>query len=321
LGSDLSDAHVKAEAALYTYLVRRLAAMLVTLLLVTIIVYTILNLTPGDPITFMLGPAASQQQVEEMRRILGLDQPVWKRYLSWLGSVAQGDLGVSLRSGASVDTMLIQRLPATAQLMLGSMFVAIVLGVPIGVLSAVKRNSLLDAASRVVALIGISMPSFWFALIAILVFAYFLRLLPPSGKGGISHLIMPSLTLGMTLAGIIMRITRSSMLEVLSQDYIRTARAKGLIESVVLYRPALRNALLPVITIIGLQIGALLGGTVVIETVFAWPGLGFFTYQAMLGRDYPVIMGSLVFYASAFLIINLLTDLAYGVIDPRIRYG
>jgi peptide/nickel transport system permease protein len=303
------------------YLVNRFAAMLITLLIVTAVVFVVINLTPGDPIAFMLGPAASQQQVEELRRVLGLDQPVWQRYGAWLWRAAQGDFGLSLRSNAPVLPTLLQRLPVTVQLMAAAMGLALTIGIPIGVLSAMKRNSLIDAVSRVVALIGISMPSFWFALLAILIFSYYIPILPPSGTGGLEHLILPATTLGLALVGVIMRLTRSSLLEVLGQDYIRTARAKGLREQVMLYRHALRNALLPVITISGLQVGALLGGTVTIETVFAWPGLGYFTYQAMLGRDYPVIMGSLFLYATFFLIITLLTDLAYGMIDPRISFG
>lgn len=294
--------------------------MLVTLLIVTAVVFTIISATPGDPIAFMLGPAASQTQVEELRHVLGLDEPVWRRYLSWLWRAVHGDLGSSLRNNAPVLQTLLERLPATIQLMAASIALALAVGIPVGVLSARKRNSAIDIMSRIFALIGISMPSFWFALILILVFAYRVPLLPPSGMGGLDHLVMPAITLGLALSGITMRLVRSSLLEVLGQDYVRTARAKGLSERVVLYRHALRNALLPVITITGLQVGALLGGTVTIEAVFAWPGLGYFSYQAMLGRDYPMIMGSLVLYATFFLVVNLLTDLAYGLVDPRIRY-
>jgi len=303
------------------YLVRRLLAMLVALLVVTAIVFAVISLTPGDPVALMLGPAASQEQVVQIRHLLGLDQPIWQRYLSWLWRASRGDLGVSLRSEAPVLPTLIQRLPATVELMAAAMGVAVAIAIPVGVVSATKRNSPVDAISRVVALLGISMPSFWLALIAILVFAYYVPMFPPSGIGGVEHLVLPACTLGLALAGIIMRLTRSSILEVLGQDYIRTGRAKGLSEPAVLCRHALRNALLPVITIVGLQIGTLLGGTVVIETVFAWPGLGFFTYQAMLQRDYPVIMGSLLLYATSYLLINLLTDLAYVAADPRIAYA
>jgi peptide/nickel transport system permease protein len=303
------------------YLLNRLAAMAVTLVVVTLLVFVIINLTPGDPVAFMLGPAASQDQVTQIRHLLGLDQPIWRRYLAWLWRAGHGDFGVSLRSGAPVLPTLLQRLPATVELMVGAMAVALLFGIPLGVLSAVKRNSLLDAVSRVVALAGISMPGFWFALIAILLFAYYIPLFPPSGAGGLRHLVLPACTLGLSLAGIIMRLTRSSMLEVLGQDYIRTARAKGLAERIVLVRHALRNALLPVTTVVGLQVSALLGGTVTVETVFAWPGLGFFTYQAMLVRDYPIIMGSLFLFATFYLVVNLLTDLAYVAVDPRIAYG
>jgi len=279
------------------------------------------SFTPGDPIAIMLGPAASQDQVTEMRRLLGLDQPVWQRYLTWIWRAAQGDFGTSLRTQQQVMPMLIERVPATVSLMVGAMAVALFGGIPLGVASAQRRNSAVDIVSRVVALFGISMPSFWLALVAILVFAYYLPLLPPSGTGDLKHLVLPAVTLGSALAGIIMRLTRSSMLEVLGQDYIRTGRAKGLAERTLLLSHALRNALLPVITIIGLQVGALLGGTVVIEAVFAWPGLGFFTYQAMLQRDYPVIMGSLFLYAATYLLVNLLTDLMYVASDPRISFA
>lgn len=306
---------------MYRYIINRLVGMLLTLLLVSAVVFVIINLTPGDPVAAMLGPNGSQQQIVEIRHLLGLDQPVWQRYFSWLWRVSHGDLGVSLRSQEPVLTTLLQRLPATVELMLGAMVVGLLFGIPIGVISAMKRNSLIDAISRIVALAGISMPGFWFALILILVFAYYFPILPPSGTGGPKHLVLPAITLGLSLAGIIMRLTRSSLLEILGQDYIRTARAKGLAEMVVLSRHALRNALLPLVTIVGLETGALLGGTVTIETVFAWPGLGFFTYQAMLGRDYPIIMGSLLLFATMFLIVNLLTDFAYGIADPRISYS
>jgi len=305
----------------YRYIINRLVGMLLTLLLVSAVVFVIINLTPGDPVAAMLGPNGSQQQIVEIRHLLGLDQPVWQRYFSWLWRVSHGDFGVSLRSQEPVLTTLLQRLPATVELMLGAMVVGLLFGIPIGVISAMKRNSLIDAISRIVALAGISMPGFWFALILILVFAYYFPILPPSGTGGPKHLVLPAITLGLSLAGIIMRLTRSSLLEILGQDYIRTARAKGLAEMIVLSRHALRNALLPLVTIVGLETGALLGGTVTIETVFAWPGLGFFTYQAMLGRDYPIIMGSLLLFATMFLIVNLLTDFAYGIADPRISYS
>jgi peptide/nickel transport system permease protein len=295
--------------------------MLLALVLVTAVVFVIINLTPGDPVVFMLGPVASQDQVVQLRHLLGLDRPVWQRYVLWLWRTSHGDFGVSLRSEAPVLPMLLQRVPPTVELMVGAMTMAIVIAIPIGVLSATKRNTPIDALSRVVALLGISMPGFWLALIAILVFAYYIPVLPPSGIGGVRHLVLPAITLGAALTGIIMRLTRSSVLEVLGEDYVRTGRAKGLGEPAVLYRHALRNGMLPVMTIIGLQTGALLGGTVVIETVFAWPGLGFFTYQALVQRDYPVIMGSLVLYAASFLIVNLLTDLAYLAVDPRIAYA
>lgn len=305
---------------MYRYLTGRLLAMLGALVVVTAVVFVIISLTPGDPVVFMLGPAASQDQVLQLRHLLGLDQPVWQRYLLWLWRTSHGDFGVSLRSEAPVLPMLLQRVPPTVELMVGAMTMAIVIAIPIGVLSATKRNTPIDALSRVVALLGISMPGFWLALIAILVFAYYIPVLPPSGMGGVRHLVLPAVTLGAALTGVIMRLTRSSVLEVLGEDYVRTGRAKGLGERAVLYRHALRNGMLPVITIIGLQAGALLGGTVVIETVFAWPGLGFFTYQALVQRDYPVIMGSLLLYAASYLTVNLLTDLAYLAIDPRIAY-
>jgi len=294
--------------------------MLVALVVVTAVVFVIINLTPGDPVVFMLGPAASQDQILQIRHLLGLDQPIWQRYLWWLWRTTRGDLGVSLRSQAPVLPVLLQRVPPTVELMVGAMAVAVSIAIPVGVLSATKRNTPIDAISRVAALLGISMPGFWLALIAILIFAYYIPVLPPSGIGGLRHLALPAVTLGAALAGIVMRLTRSSVLEVLGEDYVRTGRAKGLAERTVLYRHALRNGMLPVITIVGLQTGALLGGTVAIETVFAWPGLGFFTYQALLQRDYPVIMGSLLLYAASYLVVNLLTDLAYLAVDPRIAY-
>ncbi|HCG00672.1 MAG TPA: peptide ABC transporter [Chloroflexi bacterium] len=303
------------------YVIRRLLVLIPTLLMITAIVFTIISLTPGDPVAFMLGPNASETQVLQIRHLLGLDQPIWTRYIDWLWQAIRGDFGVSLRSGAPVMPTLLARVPATVELMVGGMTVALTVGIPVGVISATRRNTMFDLVVRVAALFGIAMPSFWLALIAILVFAFYLPILPPSGSGGLDHLVLPSVTLGSALAGIIMRLTRSSVLQVFGQDFIRTARAKGLTERIVIYRHALRNALLPIVTIIGLQIGTLLGGTVVIETVFAWPGLGFFTYQSLLQRDFPVIMGSLLLYASCYLLINLGTDLLYAVLDPRIRLG
>ncbi len=302
------------------YLLRRLLQSVVVLLGISVIVFALVHMIPGGPALMILGEDANPEQIAILEKKLGLDKPVWEQYTTWLGKVIRGDFGTSYQDGRPIMADLLDRMPATLELLAAAMFVAIAIAIPVGVLSAVKRNSLFDSIGRFLALVGVSMPGFWLALILILIFAKDLRWLPASGRGDWRHLVMPAVALGFTLAGLLTRMVRSSVLEVLREDYLKTARAKGLPESIVIFKHALRNAMLPVITVIALQVGNLLGGTIVIESVFAWPGIGRFTYMRMLQRDIPTIMGNLILFAALVCVLNIVTDLLYAIFDPRIRY-
>ena len=290
------------------------------LLGISILVFGMVQFIPGGPAVMLLGENATDEQIAIVNKKLGLDKPLHVQYLVWLSGVCRGDFGRSYQDNREILPDLLDRMPATIELMCAAMLIAICIGVPVGIISAVKRNSLMDNAGRVFALLGVSMPNFWIGLILILVFAKYLALLPPSGKEGASSVILPALALGLALSGILMRMVRSSMLEVLKEDYLRTAMSKGLSKRIIVMKHALRNAILPVITTIALQIGNLLGGTVVIESVFAWPGIGRFCYMRMLQRDIPTIMGNLMLYAIIICVINIITDMIYALCDPRIRY-
>ncbi|ABR48223.1 binding-protein-dependent transport systems inner membrane component [Alkaliphilus metalliredigens QYMF] len=305
---------------MHIYIAKRLLQAIPVIFLVTVITFSLIHLMPGDPAIMRAGEGASIEQVEAIREAMGLNEPIHQQYLSWVTGLLQGDLGYSLQDGRPVFSTLIQRLPATLYLVMASFVVSIAIGVPIGILSAVKQNTFIDSFARGFALLGISLPSFWFALMMMLLFSYKLQWLPASGSGTLAHLIMPSLALGMASAGLITRMTRSAMLEVLKQDYIRTARSKGLRAQIVIYKHALKNALLPVVTVIGLQLGYRLGGSVIVETVFAYPGIGRFAYNRLLARDFPMIMGNLFIFAMIFIIVNIITDIIYGFLEPRIRY-
>lgn len=302
------------------YIVRRLFQSIGVLVGVSLLVFTLVQFIPGGPALMLLGENATAEQIEIVNRNLGLDKPLYQQYLSWLGKVCVGDFGRSYQDNREILPDLLDRMPATIKLMCAAMAVAICIGVPIGIASAVWRNSLLDNGGRLFALIGVSMPNFWIGLILILIFAKYLRLLPPTADGSAKSIIMPAIALGLALSGILMRMVRSSMLEVLKEDYLKTARAKGLPGRVIILKHALRNAILPVITTIALQVGNLLGGTVVIESVFAWPGIGRFCYVRMLQRDIPTIMGNLMLYAIIICLLNIITDMLYALFDPRIRY-
>lgn len=304
-----------------SYIGRRIVLMIPSLFGVTVVVFGIMQLIPGDPAVYILGDQASEDAIEALRRRMGLDRPIVEQYISWVGGILRGNFGVSYRDASPVLPVLLSRFPATLELMLASMLLALGVGIPVGVLSAVHRNSFIDMVSRVFALAGHATPTFWRALMLILLFAFYLPIFPPSGRNGLSSIVLPAIALGTSMAGVIMRLTRSSVLEVLSDDYVRTARAKGLRDRVVVYRHALRNALLPVVTVIGIQVGNLLGGSVVTESVFAWPGIGRYAYLAMMQRDYTTVMGSLFLFSLIYMVINLLTDLSYGWLDPRVRYG
>ncbi len=305
---------------MHIYILKRIIKVIPVLLLVTLITFSLVHLTPGDPAIMRAGEDATAEQVESIRESMGLNRPVHMQYLNWIGGLFRGDLGYSLQDGRPVFITLIRRLPATIQLVIASFIVSIGIGIPIGILSAVKQNTFADSFARIFALLGLSMPNFWIGLMLMLLLSYRLRLLPASGSGSMLHLIMPAIALGLPAAGVITRLTRSSMLEVLKEDYIRTAQSKGLKNQTVIYKHALKNAMLPVITVIGIQLGSRLGGSVIIESVFAYPGIGRFAYLRLLARDYPMIMGNLLIFAFIFILINLLTDILYGFIEPRIRY-
>lgn len=306
---------------MYVYIGRRLLQMIPVLFGISVIVFALINLTPGDPIAILLGEDATPDEIARLRDQLGLDQPWWTRYLDWAGGVLTGDWGQSFRDGRQVLPMILGFMPATIQLVIASMIISVGVGVVAGVVSAVRQDSWFDHTTRFGAFLGISMPNFWVGIMLILLFSLRWGLLPASGRGTFLQILMPAVTLGTSGMATITRITRSSMLEVIRQDYIRTARAKGLPERKVVYKHALRSAMTAVLTIVGLQLGFRLGGTVVVETIFAWPGIGRFAYQRMMQRDYPMIMGNLLVFAALFSLVNLLVDVTYAFVDPRIRYN
>ena len=301
------------------YLAWRSLHSLLLLWLVTVGVFGLLHLTPGDPASLMLGEQATPEQIRDLRHALGLDEPLVTQYAWFLGHAVRGDFGASIRAQRPALEVVLERLPATLLLTAGAFTFALCVGLPIGVISAVKRLSLWDHGSMALALMGQSMPVFWLGLMLIVVFSVHLRWLPVSGAGGPEHLVLPAVTLGTFLIGLIIRLTRSSMLDVLGQDYVRTARAKGLAERAVIVRHALRNALIPVVTLLGLQLGMLLGGAVITETVFAWPGVGMVTVTAIYQHDYPVVQCAVFISAVLVVSINWAVDVLYHVLDPRIR--
>jgi len=302
------------------YIIRRLLYMIPTLFGVSIVVFLVVHLVPGDPARLVAGPDASIQDVELVRSDLGLDRPLPVQYLSWLGRVLVGDLGRSARSHRPVAEDLGRAIPATVELTLAALTVTLLVGLGTGTLAGLRRNSAWDYSSMVVALLGVCTPSFWLGLMLMLVFAVKLNLLPTTGRGGVDHLVLPALTLGFGGAAIVARVMRSSMIEVMGMDYIRTARAKGLLPQMVVLRHAIKNAFVPVVTVIGLEFGNLLAGAVVTETVFAYPGIGRLLVESIGFRDYPVIQGTLLLLAAQFALVNLLVDVLYVVIDPRISY-
>lgn len=301
------------------FFVRRSAQSLLLMWLVTVVVFALLHLTPGDPAAVMLGENATPDQVAALRRELGLDQPLILQYGHFLARAIKGDLGTSIRAQRPALDVVIERLPATGILTAGAFGFAILVGMPVGVLSAVKRLSFWDHGSMALALLGQSMPGFWLGLVLITIFAVHLRWLPASGMGTASHVVLPAITLGMFLIGLIIRLTRSSMLDVLNQDYVRTARAKGLAERMVVMQHALMNAMIPVVTLLGLQLGLLLGGAVITETVFAWPGVGLTTVTAIHQRDYPVVQCAVMVSAVIVVTINWAVDVLYHYLDPRVQ--
>jgi peptide/nickel transport system permease protein len=303
------------------YLLRRIWQSAVTLVGVSILVFVILRVIPGDPAKMLLPEGAPQSAVDELNRHLGLREPIWIQYGLFLQSVAQGDFGQSFQYRSPALQVVVERLPATIQLTLTAMVLTVLFGVSIGIVAAVRQGTAYDYAGTVLAVLGQSLPNFWLGIMLILLFGVTLRWLPTSGFEGWSYLVLPSLTLAAFPTALVARLTRSSLLEILGQEYIRTGRAKGLAERAVVLRHALRNATIPLLTVIGLQIGTLLGGAVITESIFAWPGMGKLVVDAIFFRDFPVVQTILILSATIFVVINLLVDVLYTVLDPRIRYG
>ena len=300
------------------YVAGRLATAVLVILGVSVVSFFLTFLT-GDPAEIMLPPGATAAQIEKFRAEWGFADPLPVQYWRFLTRAVHGDFGVSLRHGQSSLPLIVARLPATLQLTVTAMLLAIVLAVPLGVLAATHRGGPLDLLAMSVALVGQSVPNFWLAIMMILLFAVSWGLLPTSGRGGVAHVVMPAAAIAINLMALLTRLVRSTMIEMLSEDYVRTARAKGLRELFVTSRHALPNALIPLVTVVGLQFGYILGGAVVIETIFTWPGVGLFTIQAILNRDYPVVQAAVVVLATAVVLINLAVDLLYVWLDPRIR--
>jgi peptide/nickel transport system permease protein len=298
---------------------RRLLLLLPTLLGVATLVFAFLHLIPGDPVEIMLGESAAPADVATLRRELGLDRPVLAQYARFLAHAACGDLGRSITHRAPVTSVIASRYPATLELAGAALVLAFGLALPLGVAAAVRPRSAVDRVARIASLAGVCLPSFWLGPLLILLFAMRLGWLPVSGRGGLAHLVLPALTLGLGMAGILVRLTRASMLAALGEDYVRTARAKGAPEWRVLGVHALRNALLPVTTVAGLQAGALLAGAIITETIFAWPGLGRLVVQAIDGRDYPLVQGCVLVIGASYVAVNTATDLLHRAIDPRLR--
>jgi peptide/nickel transport system permease protein len=301
------------------FVVRRIALTLPVAWIVVTLVFGFIHLVPGDPIAQMLGEGSSVTEVARLRHELGLDLPIVEQYRNYLVGLYHGNLGISFRDQQPVVDSIRARYPATIELAVAALVFSLLFSIPAGVISAIRKGRFADRALGLVSLLGVSLPNFALGPLLILLFSIGLGLLPVSGRGGISHLILPAVTLGMGIAAMTMRMVRSSMLEEIHQDYVRTARAKGLRERTVLFKHALRNGLLPVITILGLQTGALLAGAFVTETIFSWPGLGRLTIQAINARDYPLVQGCILTITLTYILVNLLTDVMYSVIDPRIR--
>ncbi|MBI3979338.1 MAG: ABC transporter permease [Chloroflexi bacterium] len=305
---------------MFRYIVRRLVALIPVLFGVSVVIFLMMRLVPGDPARQALGAEATGEQVELMRRQWGLDQPLPVQYVRWLEHAVQGDFGRSTVSRVPASQEIWARFPATLQLTIAALVVSIVLGLSFGIVAAVRHNTLLDRASMVLALVGVCTPSFWLGLMLMLLFAVYLGWLPSFGRGTVAHLFLPALTLGTGGAAIIARLTRSSMLEVLNEDYIRTARAKGLVERIVIVGHALKNAFIPIITVLGLEFGGLLSGAIVTETVFAYPGMGLLLVNSINNRDFPIVQGALLLFALQFVLVNLVVDIIYARVDPRITY-
>ncbi len=310
------------------YTIRRLLQMIPVLFVVSVVIFSIIHLIPGDPAEIIAGTNATEDQVIALRSQYGLDEPLWTQYFIWIGNVAVGDLGNSLINGFPVNELIKQRIPATIELAIAASIIGVVIAVPLGIFSALKPGSLLDFTATSFSALSFAIPGFWLSILFVMLFSLELKILPPSGRPDFSThpvehmkaLIMPASVLGIAMAAKLTRYLRSSMLDELGKDYVRTARGKGLNERTTVTRHLLRNSLIPVITAFGLQMGDLLSGAIIVESIFAWPGIGRLTIQAISWRDYTILQASVMFVVIAFLVINLLTDLAYGFVNPQIHY-
>ncbi|MBX3013403.1 MAG: ABC transporter permease [Caldilineaceae bacterium] len=331
------------------YILRRLLSLIPVMLGVSIVVFALIRMIPGDPVIVMLGERARAADVERVREEMGFNRPIYIQYFEWMGRVLQGDLGTSIINRTAVADELKYRLSATVEMIIVGMIIGLIIGISIGIISALKRNTWIDLVATAGALIGVSMPIYWLALILIYALAVNRQIFPPSARldagldvtrttgfmlidtalmgnmrlflNALWHLILPSFVLSTVVMPILARLTRASMLEVMRQDYVRTAHAKGLQQRVVIARHALKNALLPIVTVVGLQLGGLLGGALLTETIFSWPGMGLWTYRAILSRDYPIVQGAVLVSATIYVVVNLLVDISYAYLDPRIRYS
>ena len=303
---------------MYVVIVKRLIATVPVILGVTIVVFSILHFAPGCPAVLMLGYEVCPEVVAELRAELGLDESVFVQYSRWLGGIIRGDWGRSIRTGQSVLEMIGQRLPATMELTVAAIIISLLVGIPVGIISAAKQYSIFDQSGMVAALFGVSMPVFWQGLMMILVFGFILGWTPISGRGTISHVLLPAITLGTSQAALIARLTRSSMLETIRQDYTRTARSKGLAELIVILKHALKNALTPIVTVMALRLPMLFGGAVITETVFAWPGIGRLMVLSIFTRDFPLVQGAILILTIMVVFCNLLADILYVCLDPRV---
>jgi len=304
-----------------TFILQRLLGALLVILGVISIVFLLIHLIPGDPVEIMLGESASTADREALRTALGLDLPIVVQFQNYLYGLSQLDLGTSIHFRRPVSALVLERLPATGLLALVTLIITLSLALPLGIIAAVRRNTWWDTGAMSFSMLGVSIPNFWLGPVLILVFSLWLGWLPVSGRSGLASVVLPALTLATGLMAVLSRMVRSSMLEVLGEDYMRTARAKGMPPRRVILHHGLRNALLPVITMLGLQLGALLAGAVITETVFSWPGIGLLTIEAIQSRDYPVVQACVLLISVTYVLVNLLTDLAYAWVDPRVRLG
>ena len=312
---------MRAVVEMIGYLLRRLAQMLPTALLAATLVFSLIHLIPGDPVEMMLGEGAQRTDVAALRHDLGLDRPLLVQYGAFLGGLLRGDLGRSLKSGEPVLAIIAGRFPATLELAFASMLVALLVSLPLGVVAALHRDRALDHGARLLALLGVSVPSIWLGPMLILLFAISWDLLPVSGREGTASVLLPAITLGAGITGLLVRMVRAALADELMRPYLLVARARGVVAVAVVGLHALKNALVPVVTVLGLQFGSLLTGAILTETIFAWPGVGRLLVESIRLRDYPLLQGSVLLIAFTYLFVNLATDLVYAVLDPRIRYG